>query len=173
MAHTLITGITESGKTTMLLYLLAGLRAKGFPTMALTAEPNDVPRLKRVCDFVTMDKDQFLRVFFAPKTWGVAAAVDEGADTIGRYDKEMRAMATRGRHRAMCFFSTQRATDINRTIRTQCRHVITFAQDGKDAELLASEYRHPPLRDAATLKQFEYMKASRFGGCSRGIIKPR
>ncbi len=172
MAHVLLTGITESGKTTMLRYILAGLKKKGFPTMCLTAEPNDIPALQKVCDWVTMDREAFLRVFFSPNTWRVVAAVDEGPDTIGKYDSEMRAMATRGRHRAICLFSSQRVQDINRTIRTQCRHIITFAQDGADADLLAREYRQPSLRDAATLKQFEYMKASRFGGCSRGIIKP-
>ncbi len=173
MAQTLIVGMSESGKTTMLLYILEGLRAKGFPVMALTSEPSDVPRLQKVADFVTMDKDHFLTVFDAPKTWGVVAAIDEGADTVGRYDLEMRAIATKGRHKALCFFSAQLATDMNPSVRKNCRHVIAFYQDGTSADLLAKEYGHPQLRDACRLKQFEYIKASRFGECRRGIIKPR
>jgi len=158
----------------MLLYLLEGMRKKGYPTLSYTTEPADLPRLRSVCDWVTMDKKHFRKVLFSPRTKGAVAAIDECADSLDRHDDDDKTFATRSRRHAQLIFSVQHAADVNRTIRSQCTQVITFMQDEKDAEFLAREWGMPELRAATRLKQFEYLQATKFGkGVHRGSIKPR
>lgn len=171
--NTLLTGLTESGKTTMGVKLLADFRRAGFPTCVLTSQPGDLDRWRQVADWVTMDANAFMRVVFSPRSRRFMAAVDEGQENVGRWDTHMVKLGTQIRHRGgSALFISQRAVDINRTIRSQCRQVIAFQQDQQDAKLLANEYGYQELLGVSKLAQFEYLWCQRFGGVKRGRIQP-
>lgn len=170
-----VAGLTESGKTTFIIEQLGIAKRKGLPTMACTAKPSDVPRYQRVCKFVTMDMKIFMKVALSPRTFGAVLGVDEVADEEigGRYDQGgSKKLATQYADRGSCIFGVQRAVDMHKTVRTQCRFVVAFAQFPSDAKLLAIEYNAPELLESANLKQFQYIKAERYGEVGYGSIKP-
>lgn len=159
MAHSLILGISESGKTTLAKQLAQHYRANGVKNLVL--DPLSDPEWP--ADFVTASQSAFLAVFW--KSQSCMAFLDEGAESVGRYDQAMRQTATKGRHWGhSCHYITHRASDIAPVVRYQCRHLFLFCSARADGEILAREYNEPLLEECAQLKQFEYFHVSRFGG---------
>lgn len=156
--HSLIVGITESGKTTICKKLAAKHLEQGFAVLVLTSIFDAWPEGCLVFD----DQDEFLRVFWNSKKCMVF--IDEGGSTVGRYNEAMDATATRGRHWGhSCYFSSQRATQISATVRGQCSQLFCFAQGKKDAEVLAEEFNQPGLEEAPNLRRGEFFLVRRFG----------
>lgn len=162
MAHSLILGMTESGKTTLARKLAAYYKAQGIGVIVL--DPLKDPLWQ--CDFITADQDEFLEVFWNSQSCMVF--LDEGAESVGRYDKAMRKTATQGRHWGhCCHFITQHGTDLSPVVRGQCRHLFLFASARQQGEVLAKEYNQPELISCTDLKQGEYLHFSRFGVLKR------
>lgn len=171
--HTAVTGLTGCGKSTLVMKLFRGFRRQGFPTMVLTAVEEDLPRWQQVADFVTMDEEAFDRVFWSPASRGFMAAIDEGSEFVGRYDKVFTKCFTRGRRRASLFAIAQRTTDLNRSARSQCQQVIAFGQDAGDAKALISDTGKRELIQVADLERYEYLVARRFEKeVRRGRVTP-
>lgn len=165
MAHVLILGMTESGKTTLARNLAGMYRAKGGKVLVL--DPLADPRWP--CDFITSDADEFLEVFWSSRR--CFAFMDEGGESVGRYDAAMQKTATRGRHWGhSCHYIAQRATQMAPIIRDQCRHLFLFASSRKDGEELAREWNRDELLECSALKQGEYIHAEKFGAISRHQI---
>ena len=121
MAHNLILGMTESGKTTLAKELCLRLKARGISTLVLDSLSD--PGWE--ADFITENPDEFLSVYFDPNTRYCAAFIDEAGDYAGRYDWAMVKSATRGRHWGhMNFYISQRGIQIARTIRDQCSNLF-------------------------------------------------
>lgn len=159
MAHSLILGMSESGKTTLAKQLAAKYKQRGMSNLVL--DPLRDPEWP--CDFITADQREFLALFWRSES--CMAFMDEGAESIGRYDMAMRKTATQGRHWGhSCHFITHRASDIAPVVRYQCRHLFLFCSARADGEILAREYNEPLLEECSSLKQFEFFHASRFGG---------
>lgn len=173
MPHVSLTGMTESGKTTLAKAIASEQRKNGRGVIVL-----DPLGSKWDCDFQTTDQAEFLRVVWANQDCDVF--VDEAGDAIGHYDKLMQKLATQGRHYAVrngtyggghnCYFICQRAKMISPTVRTQCRILFAFNQALEDAEVLAREYGYPELLECPRLAQGEYFQAQRFHGITRGRI---
>lgn len=157
MAHSLIFGQTESGKTTLGKRMSAEFKAKGIGVLVL--DPLNDPGWS--ADFKTSDAAQFLDVYWRSKS--CMCFIDESADVVGRYDAMMIQTATRGRHWGHCnFYLSQRGALISRTVRDQCSNLFLFKVSQDDSKLLAKEFCSPELMNASALQRGEYYYVSRF-----------
>ena len=155
--HTLIVGITESGKTTILKRLVEK-HLKNFEVIVLTSIFDAWPQGSHVFD----DPDKFLQTFWASKK--CIAIIDEGSVTIGRYNEAMEKTATQGRHWGhSCYFAVQRASQISPNIRAMCSQLFCFSQGQKDSDILSEEFNQPLLQNASSLKKGEFFLVRRFG----------
>lgn len=161
MAHVLILGMTESGKTTLAKKLAARYRAQGQTVLVL--DPLRDPSWP--CDFITSDQDHFLEVFWANKS--CMAFLDEGGESVGRYDRAMQKTATRGRHPGhSCHYIAQEATQLAPIVRGQCRHLFLFCSPVDSGKVLAREFNRPELLECSTLLVGEYIHAVKMGSIS-------
>lgn len=107
-------------------------------------------------DFITGDQQLFLDAVW--NNTNCAIFVDEGGETIGRYNKLMEQLATKSRHWGhKCFFITQRAKQISTNIRTQCSELVIFKQSLNDTKDLADEFVEPMINEAHTLADGEFI----------------
>lgn len=163
MAHSIILGMTESGKSTLALSL-----ARRYKTQhelgLLVLDPLRDPRWQRIgADFVTDSQEEFLRVFWRSRS--CACFLDEGGESVGRYSHAMQMTATRGRHLGhMCHYIAQRAVQLAPIVRDQCTNLFLFCSSAKDGALLAEEFNEPQLAECSKLKQGDYIHAVKFGG---------
>lgn len=158
MAHVLIVGTTESGKTTLARNLAAHYKRNGYGVLVL--DPLSDPRWP--CDFITADADEFLDVFWRSRK--CIAFMDEGGESVGRYDLAMQKTATRGRHWGhSCHYVAQDPTQLAPIVRAQCSHLFAFALSLRQSKVLAEEFNEPQLETCTKLRQGEYIHAQRFG----------
>lgn len=165
MAHALILGISESGKTTLALRLARQYKAAGVGVLVL--DPLRNPEWH--ADFITGDEAEFLDMFWRSRS--CMCFIDEAGEAVGRYNVAMQKTVTRGRHWGHgVHVITQRGAQLSPTVRDQCRHLFLFCSSRKDGELLAAEFNKPELAECSSLKQGEYMHASRFGVLNRSQL---
>lgn len=158
MAHVLIVGITESGKTTLARRLAASYKRQGYTILVL--DPLRDPRWN--ADFITSDPQHFLEVFW--KSRRCMVFMDEGGESVGRYDLAMQKTATRGRHMGhSCHYIAQNAVQIAPIIRDQCTHLFLFNSPMRSCKALAEEFNRPELLNGVNFKQGEYIHAVKFG----------
>jgi len=162
MPHSLILGMTESGKTTLAKKLAANYRANGVSVLVL--DPLGDPEWN--ADFQTTDPDDFLRVYWESRS--CAVFIDEAGESVGRFDQAMQKTATRGRHWGHSnHYLSQRGAMISRTVRDQCSHIFLFAQSMDDSKVHANEWNAPELKTCNSLAKGEYFHTTRFGAVSR------
>lgn len=158
MGHSLIVGMTESGKTCMGKALLHKYKREGVNTILL--DPMMDPGWG--ADYVTRDPNDLLRV--AKESRQCAIFIDEPASAIRKYDTEMEWLTTQSRHwgheTTIC---TQRGVQLSPTIREQCQKLYLFALGSeRDAKVFADSYGDPGLLEACRLRQGEFLFARRF-----------
>ncbi len=164
MPHSLVIGMTGSGKTTLATRFSQEYRRRGVKVIVL--DPMIDPRWQ--ADYITNDRYQFLAVLQSPETQSCAVFVDESAEMIGHYKNEMFWLATRGRHLGHnCHFVCQRAKQLAPTVRDQCEHLFMFNCSFDDSKELANEFAKVELREAHTLAKGEYFYAPRWGSIER------
>ena len=158
MAHALILGMTESGKTTLAKQICRTLGLKGWGTLVL--DPIRDPGWE--CSFLTIDLEEFIRVAKASRRCFLF--VDEAGMNCHQWATESIWLATQSRHWGhSCFFIAQRLKLINTTIRAQCRYLYLFNCTRSDGRELADEWNKPQLANSAELERGEYFYCSRFG----------
>lgn len=152
--------MTESGKSTLARRLVAGYRVAGIHSLIL--DPlDDYAWRSAGARFLTPHGKLFLDIVFKCKK--CAIFVDECGEAIGRYGGEMKKLATRSRHYGHnAHFISQRAVDIDKTIRDQCADLYCFRVSWRDAETLANEYGYDELLECSKLNQGEFIKCGRF-----------
>jgi hypothetical protein len=182
VAHSLIFGMTESGKTTLgtrlahyyqdnergviILDEMCDPRWMSEKRQALMRRDPGVWRAQELMGELPpfrqfSDPDEFLDVFWDSKNCMVF--IDESGDAVGKYDQAMQRTATKGRHWGHSLhYISQRGAQLNRTVRDQCSHLFLFNTAKKDAELHAHEWNAPELANANTLSKGEYFHVSRF-----------
>lgn len=166
MSHSLIFGMTESGKTTFAAQLSHAYSNNGFGVLVL--DPMRDARWR--ANFITSNPDEFLRVFWNSQR--CMAFIDEAGETVGRFDELMVRTATRGRHWGhSCHYLSQRGALLNRTVRDQCSHLFLFTTALEDCKLHANEWNKPQLREACNLAQGDYFHATRFGVLDKGTVE--
>lgn len=107
-------------------------------------------------DFITDDQDEFLEAVWQSRN--CAVFVDEAGSAIGKYNRVMEELATKGRHWGhKCYFICQRAKQISTTIRAQCSDLAIFKQSYDDTKDLANEFVEPMINQAHTLGKGEFI----------------
>lgn len=163
--HTLIIGMTESGKTTIAKILCKGLKKKKKKTAVLD------PLLDNEweTDFITHDKDEFLD--YCKKSQNLYLFIDEGSESIGKYDVSTQWFATQSRHWGhSCFFISQGLTQMAAIIRAQCSRVICFAVSQSNIDIISEEWNIPELRGMPRLGKGEFYVIDRFNPLMKGNI---
>jgi len=171
MAHSMILGMTESGKTTLAKRMAKAYRKKGWNCIVL--DPLSDPEWEAAepqkdyggC-FQTRNQHEFLETVKASRSCMVF--VDEAGEAVGQYDNEMHWLGTRGRHYGhSCHFISQRAQQIAKTVRDQCATMYLFASSLTDCKIHADEWNEPEIKDANKLDQGEFFIVRRFGELER------
>lgn len=182
MAHSLIFGMTESGKTTLGKQMAHAYFREDFGVIVLDpmCDPGWKPPQGNELDiewkyqlkkryYQTDDPEEFLRVFWDSRQCMVF--IDEAGDAVGKYDHAMQQTATKGRHWGHCVhFLSQRGAQLSPTVRHQCSHMFLFTTAKQDAELLAREWNQPELVNASQLPQFEFYHVQRYAPLKRGKV---
>lgn len=182
MAHSLIFGMTESGKTTLAKQMCRGYFAQGYGVLVLDpmCDPGWKPESPDGMDlehkyqlkkrfYQTDDPDEFLRVFWDSRACMVF--IDEAGDVVGQYDLAMRQTATKGRHWGHCVhYLSQRGAQLSPTVRGQCEHMFLFTTARQDCELFAREWNKPELVEAAQLPRLEFFHVQRYAPLQRGKV---
>jgi signal recognition particle GTPase len=167
MAHVLITGMTESGKTTLARELAAQYRAQGIAVIVL--DPIRDIKWTQCADFVTDISEEF--VYTVENSKSCAVFVDEAGEAVGQYSKEMFFLGTRARHLGhRSHFIVQRPNQISPTVRDQCTHLYLFAMYKKTCKLLAEDWNKDQLLEGSDLEKGEYIYAPKFGECRQDRI---
>ena len=157
MAHCLISGMTESGKTTLAKSMAARYSAANKNIIVL--DPMLDPAWQ--ADFITDDPDEFLKVFWS--NTGCMAFIDEAGESAGHYDKAMIKTATRGRHWGhVCHYLSQRPALLSKTIRGQCKRLYLFNVELDDCKTLHKEFNDELLLTAKDLPQGQFLAGGRF-----------
>lgn len=132
-------------------------QAKGYKTIVL--DPFLDPEWN--ADFITSNPENFLDVVWH-KSRGCIVIVDEAGSMVGKFNKVMDELATRGRHWGhKCIFIVQRPKLISTTIRTQCTDIAIFKQSKNDTKDLADEFVEDMINDAHTLNDGEFILVKR------------
>lgn len=164
MPHVLMTGMTESGKTTLAKLIAEKRKQSGRGILVF-----DPLCTHWACDYQSNDQQEFLEVVWSSESCDVF--VDEAGKAAGHYNDLMIELATMGRHWGHnCFFICQRAHMVSPSIRTQCRVLFAFNQNGADPKTLAGDWGYDELLNCNKLKQGEYFHAQRFKTISRGRV---
>jgi len=157
MAHALILGMTESGKTG-LAKKLAGTFSKAGKRV-LVFDPMGDPEW--VADFKTHNFEEFLDEYWSSRS--CAVFFDESGEAAQENDKALIKTAIKGRHWGHSnHYITQRGALIPKTLRDQCRHLFMFAQSLDDAKIYARDYNSPELARVTGFMQGEYMHTTKY-----------
>lgn len=163
--HGLLVGKTQSGKTTLAKQMILKARSKGIKSIVLDilCDPG------YNADFSTDNETEFLRMVWSSRRCLVI--VDESGEAVGQYNKAMFALATRGRHWGhMCFFLTQKPTQLNPLIREQATNLFCFKAGHKSGILLAEDFVNLNLKNCPALEMGEYMHVNGSGKMTKGDI---
>ena len=165
MPHSLIIGMTESGKTTLARYISAIYKKKKIKVMVLDPLQDpywDTPH-------IYSDAEKFLEDAFAARN--CALFIDESGEMIGRYSGVMGKLATRSRHYGHnSHFIVQRTAQLDKTVRDQCSEIFMFRVSLKDGQTLSDDYAVSELKESHTLKKGEFIQLTRFGSPKRRQI---
>ena len=155
--HTLISGITASGKSYLAKRLCSGLRRKRLTIVY------DILGDDWNADFCTADAEKFL--WAAQHNTGAALFIDESGAAIGRGVDARRFhwCATQSRHWGhRCFFIVQRLTQIEPIIRSQCSTFYAFRGSANDAKILVDDTGEKKFEILPTLPQYAFLAVSPF-----------
>ena len=157
MAHGLILGMTESGKTTLAKKMTARLKDRGWYVVVL--DPIKDPGWN--CDYQAKDINDLLYMLKNAKKCFVF--IDEAGQICGQFDKQALWLATQSRHWGhSCYFISQRGSQIAKTVREQCSFLYLFNCSKSDSMILANEWNKDKLLEANTLNRGQYFYAPRF-----------
>lgn len=160
MAHVLIIGMTESGKTSLAKLLNEEYRRAGVCSIVL--DPLNDPGWRPGEDcFQTRDKRRFLDVVKKSRSCNVF--VDEAGESVGQYATEMHWLGTRARHYGhSAHFICQRTVQVATTVRDQCSILYLFCVSKKDSLTLADEWNRDIIKNASNLGKGEFYIIKKF-----------
>jgi DNA helicase HerA-like ATPase len=153
MAHTIILGITETGKTTLARKIAGRYKAQGIPVLVL----DPYGSRKWNANYLSEYPKTFCQVVRNSRS--CALFVDECGHWVDQgFEADLKWLATNSRHFGHnCHFISQRATQISPTIRAQCSNIFLFRQSFTDTRDLARDFASDDLMQAHTLLKGEYL----------------
>lgn len=156
--HSLLLGMTESGKTSLAKQLIQEFRARGVHCISL--DPLSDPSFG--ADFTTNNPEEFAQVWKTSR--GCACFIDE-AGTVGKFSEHIKEAATKGRHWGHSFFFlSQRATQIEPLVRDQCGALFLFRSGMQSRKTLAEEFNAPQLLEDIEMLEYHYVTRSGYQG---------
>ena len=161
--HSLIVGMTESGKSTLAKLLCKQLKAQGKTVAVL--DPIYDPDWK--VDFRCSTPEELSEYLENHRTAYVfvdecGQVFNDGNDTTYQW------FATRSRHWGhSVIFLAQRGIQVPKTMRDQCSRLYLFTSSVDDGKLAAIEWNKPLLATCNTLPAFDFFMASKFGLCEQ------
>lgn len=165
MPHSLVIGMTLSGKTSLCRALAQGYKRRKIRTAVL--DPLRDPQWK--ADFLTPSRDIFMR--YVKRTTSHALFVDESGTSIEKGDSSNDWLTTTARHMGhVSHFIAHRPQQLSPTLRMNCERLYLFTVGQKDAGFLADEWNCPALARCAQLGRGEFIFVERFRPVMRGRI---
>jgi len=169
MPHTLIVGMTRSGKTTLARDLLKILKGRGFGIVVLEtrkfASPNDWP----VCDRFYTDPEEFNKAILRSRH--CVCVCEEAGEYLHNHEKQWHWWGTSSRHLKHQFiFISQRAAQIAVTVRTQCDVVFVFRSNKDDVLTLSRDFDNDEILKSSRLDRGQYLKVPKFGEVEQGRV---
>ncbi len=164
--HALITGQTQSGKSTLARKLAAGALRRGFPIIVHDKFLNREwgqwgPNRKRV--FVTRDDETFLR--WVASSESAYVFLDEAPELVGRDKRGERFhwLATQGRHLGhRCHFIAQGPMQVHYAVRSNCIRLYTFRLYRSEAVKLYRDTGEPWNLRASELPRGHFFESAPF-----------
>lgn len=164
--HTLTIGRTGSGKTTLWKINAGRLMRAGCPVLVYDPIGNGYPAHFRTNDIQALIDE-------AKRHNHAHLIVDESGLGVGQYPGEVQWLTTMARNWGhSTHLISQRATQLNKTVRLQCEAVYLFRSSDDDAASLAKDFTQPGLAQADKLGQYEYLYARTFGGVQKWKVWP-
>jgi len=159
--HSLLLGMTESGKTSLAKQLIKQFQRKGVHCISL--DPLGDPAFG--ADFVTDNPAEFAWVWKTSRS--CACFIDE-AGTVGKFSEHIKEAATKGRHWGHSFFFlSQRATQIEPLVRDQCGALFLFRSGMQSRKMLAEEFNAPQLLDDIQMLEFHHCTRNGYQGIKK------
>jgi hypothetical protein len=163
--HSLILGMTESGKSTLAKIFAAGFKRRGVKVAVL--DPLKYEDWE--ADFLTDDSDTFLA--HAKRETKTVLFIDESSQAIGRYNVPMEWLVTQSRHWGhTAYVISQFWTQLPPVVRGQCAKVYLFACDKDSAEKVAAAFNEPALLQLEKFRPGKFFVVSRFADLLVGQI---
>lgn len=168
--HTLIVGQTGSGKTSLGVDLAGEFYRQGWGLLVLDPTfdsrwPKDADRV-----FQTHEFGPFWSAFWQSRN--CAVFIDEGGQSLNRWNVNMDKVATQGRHLGhVVHVLTQRGAQVSRTIRDQMSHFYFFRTRRADCKVFAEDLENEGILEANSLDDFEYIYSDLRGNARKGTLR--
>jgi len=155
--HTLVVGVTLSGKSTLARQVLAECIRVGIPAIVYDPLISGWYGAR-----VYGDETSFFAAIIEAANSGkqTLVIIDEADTLLSMSHRHNWWLLLRGRHFGLkIFVLTQRPSLVAPTCRGMCTQCFTFQVSKKDATLLVDDYAAPALINAPKLVQGEYLRA--------------
>jgi len=142
--HALISGVTQSGKTTLARELARALAARGqnvivFDPVGTATAGGGWPKGAIIFD----ESAEFFEYIERPDVKGAHVFIDEAADFFGVGDKHNFWLLTRGRHFFLhIYLIAQRPKMLAPSVRGQCGVAYVFRLACEDADEIGRDFGH-------------------------------
>lgn len=158
--HCLLIGQTESGKTICAQRIAQAYKAGGIKVCVL--DPMKDPKWN--ADFITDNPDEYFSLVMDPdRSLQCALFIDEAGQSLDRYVGKQQWLTCQARHHGhVTHIISQRAQQVDTTIRSQCSTVYAFNVAVDDAKLYAKSFNAPVLLKCPTLPQGHCIRVQRF-----------
>lgn len=156
--HSMIIGMTESGKSTLGKILALQLLSNGKQVIVL--DPIFDPEWKAT--YKTDDIDEL--VAYLKRVRSCYVFIDESGSYFNEgNDNSYSWLSTRSRHYGHSVtFLAQRAIQIPKTMRDQCSRLFLFTSSQSDGKIHSEEWNKPELEQCNKLKQLEFFHCDRY-----------
>ena len=153
--HSLIVGMTESGKSTLAKKIAKNLVIKKQPVMVL-----DILGSKWDANYNTTNIHEFMD--YVKRVKNTFIFIDESGE-VGALYKEFFWLATKSRHYGhSVFFITQRSMQLKPVVRSQCRQLFLFCSAKKDCQILHDDFNKKEILKGNELRQGTFLQVRRF-----------
>jgi hypothetical protein len=141
MMHSLYTGVTQSGKTTLARSIARELSKKGRVIVYDPLGTETIGGAWGEKSEVYENLEDFLTVVYSPETVSANIFIDEAHHVFAHADKSNLWMLTQGRHYGMqLHLITQRPTKVHPDARTNCGRCYMFRLAYDDARSIGLDY---------------------------------
>lgn len=157
MSHSLIIGMTESGKTTLAKLLVTRAKTKRIKTAIL--DPLRDPDFGG--DFQTNNQEEFLT--WSKKNKSALLIIDEAGTAVGRYNTAMEWIVTTSRHLGhSSVLICQGSSQLSPLVRGQCSSCYIFASTNSTRKSVSEDFDTPELLSFTRLQRGEFFHISRY-----------